>query len=103
METQLSVTEQLPTLGALLRIPLEALLDHVYEELARAGYADLRPTHGPVFRHISRDGCRITTLAARARITKQSMAELTEYLRQRGYVELLADRPSFGSTRPMHV
>jgi DNA-binding MarR family transcriptional regulator len=91
MEAQFSVTEQLPTLGALLRLPLETLLDHVYAELAKAGYVELRVAHGAVFRHISRDGSRITTLAARARITKQSMAELIDYLRSCGYVELVAD------------
>jgi DNA-binding MarR family transcriptional regulator len=98
MHSQMSVTEQLPTLGALLRIPLETLLDHVYEELTRAGYAELRAAHGAVFRHISRDGSRITALAERARITKQSMAELTEYLRQCGYVQLVAD-PSDGRAK----
>ena len=91
MESQPSVTEELPTLGALLRIPLETLLDQVYEDLARAGYAELRSAHGVVFRHISRQGSRITALAARARITKQSMAELVEYLRKCGYAELVAD------------
>jgi DNA-binding MarR family transcriptional regulator len=91
MQSKPSITEQLPTLGALLRIPLETLLDHVYEELAKAGYVELRVAHGAVFRHISREGSRITALAARARITKQSMAELVEYLRKSGYVELVAD------------
>jgi DNA-binding MarR family transcriptional regulator len=91
MESPFSITEQLPTLGALLRLPLETLLDYVYEELSKAGYVELRVAHGAVFRHISRDGSRITTLAARARITKQSMAELIEYLRSCGYVELVAD------------
>lgn len=91
MQSQVSLTEELPTLGALLRIPLETLLDHVYEELAKAGYGELRVAHGAVFRHISRDGSRITTLAARARMTKQSMAELIEHLRPCGYVELVAD------------
>ncbi len=91
MRSQLSVTEELPTLGALLRTPLEALLDHVYEELKRAGYPELRAAHGAVFRNISREGSRATALAGRARMTKQSMAELVEYLRKSGYVELVAD------------
>jgi DNA-binding MarR family transcriptional regulator len=86
-----SVTEELHTLGALLRMSLDGLHDHVFGELARAGFREVRLAHGAVFRHVSREGSRVTTLAERARMTKQSMAELVEYLRKRGYVELVAD------------
>jgi DNA-binding MarR family transcriptional regulator len=91
MRSGQSVTEELHTLGALLRTPLDALLDHVFAELAQAGFPEVRRAHGAVFRHISRDGTRITVLAERAHMTKQSMAELVEYLRKRGYLELVAD------------
>ncbi len=91
MATDQSLTEELHTLGALLRTSLEALHDHVFGELAKAGFRDVRLAHGAVFRHVSRQGSRVTTLADRARMTKQSMAELVEYLRKRGYVELVAD------------
>ncbi len=86
-----SVTEELQTLGALLRTCLDALHDQVFSELAKAGHPEVRLAHGAVFRHVSREGSRVTTLAERARMTKQSMAELVEYLRARGYVELVAD------------
>lgn len=87
-----SATEELRTLGALLRVPFEALLDHVFDKLGEAGFDDVRPAHGAVLRNIARDGSRITELAERARMTKQSMAELVEYLRKRGYIELVSDQ-----------
>jgi DNA-binding MarR family transcriptional regulator len=91
MTPRQSATEELHTLGALLRTPFEAQLDYMYAKLARSGYEDVRPAHGAVFRNVSRDGSRITLLAERARMTKQSMAELVEYLCRRGYAELAAD------------
>lgn len=91
MTMRLSATEELQTLGALLRTPFEAMLDHNYAALAKAGFDDLRPAQGAVLRHMTRDGMRITELAVRARMTKQSMAELIEYLRKRRYVELVPD------------
>ena len=91
MGSSLSATEELRTLGALLRVPFQALLDHVFGKLGEAGFDDVRPAHGAVLRNIARDGSRITELAERARMTKQSMAELVEYLRKRGYIELVSD------------
>ena len=79
-------------MGALLRAPFDALLAHNYRELAAQGFDDLRPAHGAVLRHMTAEGARITELADKARMTKQSMAELVEYLRERGYVRLIADQ-----------
>jgi DNA-binding MarR family transcriptional regulator len=86
-----SLTEELGTLGALLRAPFDALLAHNYRELAAQGFDDLRPAHGAVLRHMTAEGVRITELADKARMTKQSMAELVDYLRERGYVRLTGD------------
>jgi DNA-binding MarR family transcriptional regulator len=91
MPSEQSRTEELHTLGALLRTSIDALMAHAYQEIRDAGFPDLRSTHSAVFGHITRTGCRITELAERARMTKQSMAELVEYLRDRGYVTLVAD------------
>lgn len=86
------------TLGALLRAPFEAMLEHNFGKLSKIGFDDVRPAHGAVLRHIARDGSRITELAERARMTKQSMAELVEYLHKRRYVELVPD-PSDGRAK----
>jgi DNA-binding MarR family transcriptional regulator len=90
--TDKSVTEELGTLGALLRAPFEAMLAHNFARLAEEGFTDIRPAHGAVLRHMTREGCRLSELADRARMTKQSMAELVEYLRERGYVAVASDR-----------
>lgn len=78
-------------MGALLRTPFEAMLAHNYAKLKDAGFGDLRPTHGAVLRHMAREGVRITELAEKARMTKQSMAELVDYMRERGYARLVVD------------
>jgi DNA-binding MarR family transcriptional regulator len=91
MHPQPSVTEELGTLGALLRTPLDVLHDQVFAQLEEAGFPEVRLAHGAVFRHMSRDGSRITVLAQRARMTKQSMAELVGYLADNGYVALVPD------------
>lgn len=91
MATRKSITEEVQTLGALLRVPFEAMLYYNYQHLAEEGFDDIRLAHGAVFRNISRDGSRLTELAERARITKQSMAELVDYLRERGYLKCPPD------------
>lgn len=91
MEQQKNVTEQVKTIGALLRLPFEVLLDRVYSELVTSGFEDVRSAHGNVFRYIAPDGSRLTELADAAQITKQSMNYLVEYLRDRGYVEMIPD------------
>jgi DNA-binding MarR family transcriptional regulator len=84
-------TEEVGTLGALLRLPYEALTRRVYGALAERGYSDIRPAHSAVFRHILPDGSRATDMAERAHMTKQSMAYLVEYLAERGYVTFVPD------------
>ncbi len=78
-------------LPGLLDIAAEALLAEFREELTNRGYADLRPTHGCVFRFVREDGMRLTDLASFAGITKQSAGELVDDLVDLGYVERIAD------------
>jgi DNA-binding MarR family transcriptional regulator len=66
--------------------------------LATSAYADIRPAHGCVFGHVDPDGSRLTDLAERARMTKQSVGEVTNELEQRGYVERVPD-PSDGRAK----
>ena len=86
-----ALTEELGTLGSILRVPFEAMLDHNYNRVRELGFVDVRVAHGAVFRNISADGSRIRDLAAHAGMTKQSMAELVAYLHKHGYVELHPD------------
>lgn len=73
-------------LGVLLRQPLRALLTELHEGMAAAGYPDLRPAHSAVFMNLDPSGTRITDLAERAQMTKQSMGALVKYLESHGYV-----------------
>jgi DNA-binding MarR family transcriptional regulator len=78
-------------LPGLLEIAGEAMLAEFRQELAKNGYEDLRPTHGCVFRFVREDGMRLTELASRGGITKQSAGELVDDLVGLGYVERIAD------------
>lgn len=78
-------------LGALLRMPFQAITARVLGDLHAAGFGDLRPSHLVVFQHLPWDGGRPTDLAERAQITKQSMGALVDHLVAGGYVERAAD------------
>lgn len=80
-----------PMLGALLRAPFQAISARILADLHGAGYADLRPSHLTVFQHLAFDGSRVTELAERAQMTKQSMGALVDHLVAGGYVERVAD------------
>jgi DNA-binding MarR family transcriptional regulator len=80
-----------PNLGILLREPLQEIVRRVSAGLAAAGFDDLRPAHTAVFQHIDADGSRLTDLADRAQITKQSMSYLVDDLQRHGYLERRPD------------
>ncbi|MDQ2631476.1 MAG: MarR family winged helix-turn-helix transcriptional regulator [Actinomycetota bacterium] len=76
-------------------IPLPGLLDIVSEtffaefreELEQSEFNDIRPTHGCVFRYVEGDGLRLTEIAERAKLTKQSVGEIVDDLVARDYVQ----------------
>jgi DNA-binding MarR family transcriptional regulator len=80
-----------PNIGILLRDPVQEVVRRVSAGLVAAGFDDLRPAHTTVFQHIEADGSRLTDLAERAQITKQSMGYLVDYLEERGYLERRPD------------
>ena len=61
------------------------------EGLSEAGFDDIRPAHTAVFQHIRAEGSRLSELAERAQLTKQSMGYLVDYLERRGYLERRPD------------
>ena len=87
-----------PMLGALLRLPLRELTVRIAADLAAAGFVDLRPAHFAVFQYLEAGGSRLTDLAARAQVTKQSMGALVDDLERWGYVERVPD-PADGRVR----
>jgi DNA-binding MarR family transcriptional regulator len=76
---------------ALFGIARDELEGELYEALARAGLADIRPGHGCVFGNITREGERLTAIAERARMTKQAVGEVASDLERLGYLERLPD------------
>jgi DNA-binding MarR family transcriptional regulator len=82
--------EQIPLPG-LLDMASEAMFAEFRVELIEAGYGDIRPTHGCVFRFVHDDGMRLTELSSLARMTKQSIGEIVDDLADRGYVERIPD------------
>jgi DNA-binding MarR family transcriptional regulator len=79
------------TLLSLLDAATESVLAEFRRDLEEAGYADIRPTHGCVFRFVRDDGMRLTELARLAGMTKQSVGELVDDLVDLGYVERIPD------------
>jgi DNA-binding MarR family transcriptional regulator len=79
------------TLAVLLREPYRIGSQRLVERFAERGHPEIRAPHGSVFPFLDDDGTRVSVLAERAQITKQSMAELVAHLERHGYVERVAD------------
>jgi len=80
-----------PNIGVLLREPFLALTEHVHRRLCEHGHPQVRAAHGVVFQFLDDGGTRVSVLAERAQMTKQSMAELFTHLEAHGYVERVPD------------
>jgi DNA-binding MarR family transcriptional regulator len=79
------------TLPALMDLAVEAMYADFRNLLEEAAITDVRPTHGCVFRFIRGDGMRLTELASRAGLTKQSVGEIVDDLANLGYLERYPD------------
>src|SRR5689334_21388999 len=78
-------------LAILLREPFQAMTDELMGRLAARGHPAVRVAHGTVFQYLDDGGTRVSVLAERAQITKQSMTELVAHLERHGYVERVPD------------
>src|SRR5690349_15604386 len=78
-------------MGLLLKLPYIALERYIIRRLHDLGFDELRPAHFAVFQVIDPAGTRLTDLAARAEMTKQSMGYLVDYLQEHGYVQRAPD------------
>jgi len=79
-------TREHPHLGVLLERGRRLLADALVARFQAEGFTDLREAHGAVFAFLPPGGARLTDLARRARMTKQSMGELVRELERLGYV-----------------
>jgi DNA-binding MarR family transcriptional regulator len=82
-------------LAILLREPFRAMSQQLIERLEERGHPDVRFPHGNVLQYLDDEGTRVSVLAERAGMTRQSMTQLVEHLERHGYVERVAD-PSDG-------
>lgn len=79
------------TTAVLLREAATAIDSVVPLELAHRGHPAVRTAHAPVFQNLDKEGTTVSTLAQRAGMTKQAMAELVHYLERHGYVGRVPD------------
>jgi DNA-binding MarR family transcriptional regulator len=75
-----------PLIGALLRLPAQAIHRRIVAGLNAAGFRDLRLPHMGVLQYPGPDGRRPSELAERAGMSKQAMNQLLRSLERLGYV-----------------
>src|SRR5215470_17893540 len=85
-------------IGALLRVPAQAIHRRIIAELNAAGFDDLRLPHMAVLQFPGPDGVRPGTLAERAGVSKQAMNQLLKSLEACGYLDR-SDDPDEGRAR----
>ncbi len=88
-------------IGALLRVPAEAIHRRIIRELNEAGFKELSLPHIALFRYPGPDGVRPSALAERAGMSKQAMNRLLGSLEELGYL-VRSDVPDEGRARVVH-
>lgn len=85
-------------IGALLRVPAQAIHRRIITALNAAGFEELRLPHMAVFQFPGPDGVRPSVLAERAGMSKQAMNQLLRSLEAQGYI-VRSDAPDEGRAR----
>src|SRR3974377_1427218 len=85
-------------IGALLRVPAQAIHRQMIKALNAAGFDELRVPHMAVLQFPGPDGLRPGMLAERAGMSKQAMNQLLRSLEGLGYVAR-SDAPDEGRAR----
>ena len=85
-------------IGALLRVPGQAIQRRIIKELNAAGFQELRVPHMAVLQFPGPHGVRPGTLAERAGMSKQAMNQLLRSLEGLGYI-VRSDAPNQGRAR----
>ncbi|HEY2311509.1 MAG TPA: MarR family transcriptional regulator [Gaiellaceae bacterium] len=75
-----------PMIGALLRLPWEAVQEHMLERLHANGFTDIDASYLIVVQYPGPQGERPSDLAARLRISKQALNHLLRQLEHLGYL-----------------
>lgn len=90
-----------PLIGALLRLPAQAIHRRIIAGLNGAGFHDLRLPHMGVFQYPGPDGYRPSELAERTLMSKQAMNQLLQSLERLGYLRR-SDAEEGGRARIVH-
>jgi DNA-binding MarR family transcriptional regulator len=85
-------------IGALLRVPAQAIHRRIIAELNAAGFEELRVPHMAVLQYPGPDGTRPGLLAERAGMSKQAMNQLLRSLESLGYL-VRSSAPDEGRAR----
>ena len=85
-------------IGALLRVPAQAIQRRLIKGLNDAGFDELRLPHMAVLQFPGPDGARPGTIAERAGMSKQAINQLLRSLEGFGYI-VRSDAPGEGSAR----
>jgi DNA-binding MarR family transcriptional regulator len=88
-------------IGALLRVPAQAIQRRIINELNAAGFEGLNIAHMAALQFPSPDGARPGVLAERAGMSKQAMNRLLGSLEDLGYL-VRSDAPGEGRARIVH-
>lgn len=83
-------------IGALLRVPAEAIHRRIIHDLNAAGFTELSLPHMALFRFPGPHGVRPGVLAERAGMSKQAMNRLLRSLEDLGYLVRSDVRKSCG-------
>ena len=89
-----------PLVGALLRMPWDAVQQHMLDRLHENGFEDFDAAYLIVFQYPGPQGTRPSELAARLRISKQALNYLLGELERLGY---LVRRPDPDDQRSKRV
>ena len=91
------MARELPT-SLLMFIASRAASERIFRTVQEAGFADVTLAQSRLLMGIDDDGTRLSTLAERAQIAKQTATSLVDKLERAGYVERVPD-PSDGRAR----
>ena len=80
-----------PLIGALLRMPWDAVQQHMLDRLHESGFGDFDAAYLSVFQYPGPQDARPSELAARLRISKQALNYLLGELERLGYLERRVD------------
>jgi DNA-binding MarR family transcriptional regulator len=78
-------------IGLLCFIVQRAMEDRVLADLAAAGYDDVTIAQGRVLARVDAKGTRLSDLAERARVTRQTATFMVDQLERAGYVRRVPD------------